>query len=317
MKASVIICTHNPKRDLLARVLDALRAQTLPLRDWELLLLDNASEQSLAQCVDLTWHPHGRVVREDELGLTSARLRGIRESRSDLLVFVDDDNLLDADYVERAVDLAPRWPNLGVFGGNCRGEFPTPPSPAVKPYLSSLAVSEVDRELWSNAYEWSPAVPLGAGMILHRRVAETYARRVEQAPLLRKTGRRGTVLTAGEDNDIVWTAIDVGLGYGRFPTLRLTHVIPPGRLTEAYMIRLHAGFSFSEVLLHAQRAAPGSRRPPSWKYETKRLILALLRGQSLQRRIEVAQWRARRAAHAFLRNADQSALQSIDGGRIR
>lgn len=317
MKASVIICTHNPKRDLLARVLNELQGQTLPAQDWELLLLDNASEQFLAQSIDLSWHPHGKVVREEELGLTSARLRGIRESRSDLLVFVDDDNLLDADYLQRAVDLAPKWPILGVFGGNCRGEFPTPPSPAVRPYLSSLAVSEIDRERWANAHEWSPAVPLGAGMCLRRSVAEAYAERVVQAPLLRKTGRRGTVLTAGEDNDIVWTAIDLGLGYGRFPTLGLTHVIPPGRLTEDYMVRLHAGFSFSEVLLQAQRAAPGTHRPPNWKYEAKRLILALLRGRSLQRRIEVAQWKARRAAHAFLRDDDQRALKMIDSGRVR
>jgi len=36
---SVIICTHNPRPDYLQRVLDALKAQTLPKENWELLLM--------------------------------------------------------------------------------------------------------------------------------------------------------------------------------------------------------------------------------------------------------------------------------------
>jgi len=60
---------------------------------WDLFVVDNASETRLAGDWDLSWHPHNprsRHVREDELGLTPAHLRGIRESRGDLLVFVDE-----------------------------------------------------------------------------------------------------------------------------------------------------------------------------------------------------------------------------------
>ncbi len=74
---SAIICTHNPRRDYLKRVLNALQAQTLPKDEWELLIIDNASEQALATDWDLSWHPLPRHIREDELGLTPARLRGI------------------------------------------------------------------------------------------------------------------------------------------------------------------------------------------------------------------------------------------------
>jgi hypothetical protein len=35
---SVIICTHNPRMDYLARALAALKEQTLPKELWELLL---------------------------------------------------------------------------------------------------------------------------------------------------------------------------------------------------------------------------------------------------------------------------------------
>src|ERR1700724_388037 len=103
LEISVIICTYNPRMDYLARVLSALQAQTLAREHWELLLIDNASNQPLRGRIDLSWHQHAKHVTEQKLGLTFARLRGIRESACELLVFVDDDNVLDPDYLEQAM----------------------------------------------------------------------------------------------------------------------------------------------------------------------------------------------------------------------
>ena len=73
---SVIICTHNPRPDYLRRVLDALKAQTLPKERWELLLIDNASNEPLSGEWDLSWHPHARHIREIQFinGLTAGQL---------------------------------------------------------------------------------------------------------------------------------------------------------------------------------------------------------------------------------------------------
>ena len=118
---SVIICTHNPRRDYLRRVLDALYAQTLPKEEWELLLIDNASDTPLADTWVLSGNPQARHIREDELGLTPARLRGIRESCGDLLVYVDDDNILAPDYLQTARALLMEHPHLGVIGAGIIG----------------------------------------------------------------------------------------------------------------------------------------------------------------------------------------------------
>src|ERR1039457_2192213 len=91
---SVILCTHSPRSNYIRRRLEGLKAQTLPKDQWELLLIDNASEVLLANVLDISWHPLARHVREDELGSTPARLRGIRESKGELLAFADDDNVL-------------------------------------------------------------------------------------------------------------------------------------------------------------------------------------------------------------------------------
>jgi len=48
MRLSVIICTHNPREDYLRRTLEAFEKQTLPRDQWELQLVDNASNEALA-----------------------------------------------------------------------------------------------------------------------------------------------------------------------------------------------------------------------------------------------------------------------------
>src|SRR6516225_11290929 len=113
MKLSVAICTHNPRLEYLSRTLDALRMQTLPMAEWELLLIDNASRSSVAASVSLTWHPNARHVKEEVLGLTPARLRGIQETQGQLLVFVDDDSILDSFYLETALRIGECRPDLG------------------------------------------------------------------------------------------------------------------------------------------------------------------------------------------------------------
>src|SRR6516162_144183 len=113
---SVILCTHNPRHDYLCRVPASPRGQTLPDEQWEFLVVDNSSKQPLGEIWDISWHPRGRHVREAELGLTPARVRGIQESSGELLVFVDDDNLLAPDFLARVTAMSARYPGLGVFG---------------------------------------------------------------------------------------------------------------------------------------------------------------------------------------------------------
>jgi hypothetical protein len=73
-----------------------LRGQTLPKEKWELPFIDNASKEQLAGKWDLAWHPHASHIREEELGLIPARLCGMNESDGESFLFVDDDNLLNA-----------------------------------------------------------------------------------------------------------------------------------------------------------------------------------------------------------------------------
>lgn len=59
---SVLIPSHNPRLPLLIQVLEALRQQTLAPEQWELLLIDNASDPSLSADL-LNGHPQARLVK--------------------------------------------------------------------------------------------------------------------------------------------------------------------------------------------------------------------------------------------------------------
>jgi glycosyltransferase involved in cell wall biosynthesis len=262
---SVVVCTHNPRLDYLRQVLDALKLQTLPVQDWELLLIDNASDQILAEKVDLSWHPCARHIREDQLGLTPARLRGIQESIAPILVFVDDDNVLDVNYLELVLATGHSFPHLGAWGGQVQANFEVTPPSWAEPYLGFLAIRSFERDQWSNLLHQYETTPCGAGLCVRKIIAEAYADLVRCDAKRLNLDRKGTLLMSGGDTDLAFTACDLGLGTGVFTALRLTHLIPQSRLTEEYLLRLMEGMTYSHILLDSFRGKQAIPSLPSWR----------------------------------------------------
>jgi glycosyltransferase involved in cell wall biosynthesis len=260
MKLSVVICTHNPRPDYLRRVLDALKAQTLSLEQWELLLMDNASKERLADIWDLSWHPHARHIREEKLGKTHALLTAIREAKGSLLMTVDDDNVLRSDFLENTVKISTEFPFLGAWGASVEGEFEHEIPDWLKPHLLALAVRKVDRDYWSNYYADSRSMPVGAGLCVRKLVAEAYARALISRPASMELDRKGTSLVSGGDIDLAMTAYDSGFGTAVFNRLHITHIIPKARMTVDYLCRLLEGIEYSTHLLKNQRN-PGYTPP--------------------------------------------------------
>ncbi|AFY30873.1 glycosyltransferase [Calothrix sp. PCC 7507] len=252
-KISVIICTYNPRLDYLEKVLQTLKQQTLSLDLWELLLIDNASDSVLATVIDLSWHPDARHIRENQLGLTPARLRGIKEAKAEVLVFVDDDNLLELNYLETTWQISKDYPFIGVWGGQVIPQFEETPPEWTKPYWIALAIKEFDQDQWSNLVNQYETTPCGAGMCIRKFVAEKYSELVKQDSQRQSMGRKGQKLTSYEDSDMAFTACDLGYGTGRFAKLKLMHLMPATRLTEEYLLRLIESSTYSGIIVESYR----------------------------------------------------------------
>jgi len=265
MKISVVICTHNPREDYLLRTLEALKQQTLPKDQWEVLLIDNASDEVLASRWDLSWHQHGRHILETELGLTPARMRGIKEAIGELILFVDDDNVLARDYLERSLEIATQMPMLGCFGaGVIEPEFEQQPSADLLPYTYMLALRNEDEVHWSNVRD-DIHFPWGAGLVVRADIARRYSEKVSCSELSKNLDRKGSELNSCGDDEFSWVACDQGYGRGVYPSLRILHLIDSKRVTKDYLLRIAAGHTYSKAVLHwvNQGVVPKRSRPCS------------------------------------------------------
>jgi glycosyltransferase involved in cell wall biosynthesis len=255
---SVVVCTHNPLPHFLAGVLEALKKQTLPTSEWELLVIDNLSSPPLSERFDLSWHPAGRFIVEKKLGLTYARWTGFRESRGDPVIYVDDDNVLAPDYLAEVGRISGQYPFLGAWGGQILMEFEKPPSEQEQPYASWQLHREFSAIKWMNCVYDFADVPSGAGLAVRRSVLDAYVAKLLRDPLRQKLDRTGSQGFCGGDTDIVLTGFELGLGMGLFPSLILRHLTPPSRLTREYCLRQAYGLGYSTVILDRVRHVPPS-----------------------------------------------------------
>lgn len=286
-KISVIVCTHNPREDFLNATIDALQKQTLPLTEWEFLLVDNLSTTPVSTRFDLGWHPLGRHLREEKIGLSNARICGLKAAKGDYIIFVDDDNLLAPDYLVNTLKIAAERPFMGVWGCHIEGRFEGEAPAWLKTFAHHLAVRECPQPVWAS-YVDDRNVPYGAGMCVRSDVGRAYVAKSETDELCTKLDRIGKGVGAAGDHDICHTAQDLSLAIGRFPSLRMTHLIPGDRMQPEYFLKLVRGNSRSALLLALARNSAASYRTTRF-WPIVKLIRSYLFKRGMEGRILRAQ----------------------------
>lgn len=304
LELSVIIPTHNPRKDYLEQVLGALAAQTLDRSKWELVIVDNASSEMGDGRWEMGRILHARIVREERLGLTNARLRGFAETTGEIIVLVDDDNVLASDYLEQVVRIGREHPQLGTWSGAIELVLePGSPQPAEK-LRHLLCERKVERAVWSNDRSHFAATPWGAGECIRRKVAEAYAGKVAREPRRRQLDLQGKDLVYGGDTDIAYTGCEMGLAMGVFPELKVKHLTPPTRCTEEYLLKNYEAHAYSEVL---HTWIEMGKIPPQRTDLRGRLGTAVrwMMGSQLERKMISARERGLKRAKEFVRKQER------------
>jgi glucosyl-dolichyl phosphate glucuronosyltransferase len=102
MRITVVLCTYN-RSESLAKALDSLAASDLPKNvAWEVLVVDNNSKDETRGVVAQFSQRHPgrfRYFFEPQQGKSFALNSGIRESRADVLAFVDDDVIVERGWL--------------------------------------------------------------------------------------------------------------------------------------------------------------------------------------------------------------------------
>lgn len=187
---------------------------------------------------------------EAKQGLTHSRIAGIQIAKAPILIFVDDDNILEMQYLENAIQIGQDYPFLGAWGGSSIGQFEVlPPKWFTQKHYEMLAIRTIERNVWSNKYFDLATNPIGAGLVLRKDVGNAYVVSQKNETVQLTLDRSGSSLLSGGDNEMVYKAIDLGYGSGNFTSLVLTHYITTGRLTLEYMVKLMESMAISNVLL--------------------------------------------------------------------
>ena len=241
-RISVVLPARNPHRGRLAEVLAGLSRQTLPATQWEFCLVDNGSSPALrAEEFETPMAVH--VVAEPRAGLLWARLCGLKATRGDYVVFIDDDTIPDAGFLSEAVSFMDAHPRVATAGGKISGRFETSLPDWIQDALWCLALRDSgDQPLeWSLGHGPFPSwTPIGAGLLTRRAVLEPgYVDHVSSHwRAIEKNSWVGQGVGGVEDKDLVLYGLRAGWSTGYVPGMKLTHLIPAGRLDRAYIERL-------------------------------------------------------------------------------
>ncbi len=209
LSLSVVIVTRN-RRDDLVLSLSLLEQQSTA---FELVLVDNGSEDDSFDVVRERW-PDARVVRlPDNLGSCGGRNRGIDAAAGDILVFVDDDAAFrDPDALSRLRGCFEREPALGIVSGHSILAATGETDPPSLPFRDKRARSIATRAAGFDT----------VGCAVRRSVFQQTGGFVED------------YVYGSEELDLAWRALSAGFAILWLPDLVVVHrrsplERPPGR----------------------------------------------------------------------------------------
>ena len=239
---SVIICTYNRDK-YIYNVLKSLADNTLPYDCYEIVLIDNnCTDNTRCECDRfLRDFPNVRVryFVETNQGLSHARNRGIKESAGDILVYVDDDALVNREYLQTYADFFDRMPEIDAAGGPIIPKYETEEPDWMSHFTKALITGY--KYLGSKEKEFPKNDYPGGGNAAYRAFV------FEKVGLFNvELGRKGDSLVGAEEKDIFDKATTLGIRFFYLPNAILYHLIPEKKLSKDYFDRLTYSIGKSE-----------------------------------------------------------------------
>ena len=253
-KFSIIICTYNPNEDIFKRLFKALESIESVGLIYEVIIVDNNSSTPINSIVFiqdfLIRNKFVKLFVERTPGLTAARTRGINEAKYDWLVFFDDDNEPDSDYLIRICELLNEYPKVAVWGpGRVDVEYTGMASSWLN-QKKNLFQQRNERDIQYDFLPlWQPCYPFGTGLVMKNEISREYLKRVHSGKYT-ISDRKGKSLSSGGDVQMVLTGVQMGFGAGVSPTLKIAHLISKDKTKFSYLCRLAYGTASAYTTAH-------------------------------------------------------------------
>jgi len=249
MKAiSIIICCYNSEKRII-NTLTALSNQKIDNHtSLEIILVNNNSTDETIKVAKNHWEKLGnpfllKNVNEERAGLTFAREKGIEESNGSIIIFCDDDNSFNPEYVSHVLKKfdSDYSKEIGIIGGFG---------------IEKTEIDEVPDWFYKVKNKYAVGSPLeksgyvtnvfGAGMAFRRSVYNEIKFSGFKHQL---TDRKGTSLVSGGDTEICFAAILLGYKIWWDIDNIFLHIIPSSRITKKYIARMFSASGKTAAVL--------------------------------------------------------------------
>lgn len=242
MTFSVIFCTYNREK-YIYNALKSIVDEKYAYNDYEIVLVNNNSTDSTEKICKQFEKDYPEVnfryYIETNQGLSYARNRGVKESKGDILVFVDDDATVYNHYLTSIKSFFDSHPLINACGGPI-----TPVYEIEKPkWLSYYTEALIGGAL----YEGENIKPFrhgkypgGGNSAFRKEIFNRYG--LFNVDL----GRKGTGLIGAEEKDLYDRLAKGNEEFYYLPQMGIYHYIPEKKLTSAHFNELTYSIGKSE-----------------------------------------------------------------------
>lgn len=253
LRITAIICTRN-RAMFLEKCITSLLNQSAPLDEYEILVVDNGSTDSTRDVLSKYEHIENfRHIYEPQVGLSRARNTGWKESRCDIVGYIDDDATVDHLWVESVLDVIDRIGPLPEWiGGPIHLDWAAPAPNWIDDELK-VPLGYVD---WGkSAKRLVFPERLGGGNSLYRKdVLEKYGGFDE------RLGRQGASLLSGEETQLQ-ERVEASGGFLYYhPGIKIYHYVGEERLQPSWFYRRYFWGGVSDYFMSKTLASVSKKR---------------------------------------------------------
>lgn len=242
---TIIICTYN-RAGYLNDTLRDIAAQTADSGHFELIVINNNSDDHTEEICDRFRQTNPDIkfksISESRQGLSFARNRGVTESMTQTLLFIDDDVKIPPNYIEKALAYSGSRPNTLCAGGRIYVSFdeverePDWIPSELMPMFGLHDLGDEDRMYPPSNF------PRGGNMMIRKSVFNAFG--MFDTTL----GRSGKTLLGSEEKAFFERIRKNGIQLRYWAEMALTHRIGSHRLSISYLKNQSIGIGISERL---------------------------------------------------------------------
>jgi glycosyltransferase involved in cell wall biosynthesis len=264
MDATIVICTFN-RSGLLDKTLERLRCLDVSAcADWEILVVNNNSTDDTDAVIRRhSEHLPIRRLWEPRPGKSRAANLAVSEAKGDLLLWTDDDVLVDPGWMNAHVQTADAHPEASFFGGPIAPWFECEPPAWIKTHLPSIETCFAIRNGFAQPLTpiteaFPPSkLPFGANMA-------TRSDCLDGCPFDVRLGPQRDTEIRGEETALLQNWLNRGLTGLWVQGAKVQHFIPRERLTERFIWNYYCGSGRTEVRLSELPPSKAILGMPRW-----------------------------------------------------